>query len=74
MHIKIMSEFHLQFVFVCMVSNDLNTTNLSSIANNVIIWDGIGGLGSPFYICDADRMPGLMHTETTTVSNMVNYF
>ena len=39
------------FIFARVVSKNLKTPKLSPMADDAITWGGIGGLGSPVYIC-----------------------
>ena len=43
-------------VFMCLVGKDPNTPNWLSMADNAITWGSMGGLGSPFYICDSNSL------------------
>ena len=45
---------HGRNLFVCVVSKNLNTPNLSPMAFDAITGGSKGVLGSPFYICAVD--------------------
>ena len=49
------------FVFACVVGKNLKTPNLSPMADDAATWGGIGGLGSPVYICGFEYTIGLLN-------------